>query len=224
MSFTSLPLTEFNHKLPARNIIESQWITLQLTLFAQEQQAKSVSHAIVSSAYRKAEKIIRDAYRYQREQKVEQQQELACLRKNTLEKMEVEWLEQHVKHLQDDENQFRSLVDHAAHHIKNSIEQVLLAWFDQQSVDSVMCHRLARQATAMAEEGALYLRIHPEKEALMRETFGKRFTLIIEPGFSPDQAELSSTRYAVEFSLSRHFNALLKWLRNGEDKRGRDEY
>ncbi|VEB60018.1 Secretion system apparatus protein ssaK [Salmonella enterica subsp. enterica] len=23
----------------------------------------------------------------------------------------------------------------------------------------------------------------------MRETFGKRFTLIIEPGFSPDQAE-----------------------------------
>ncbi|EBS4650432.1 type III secretion system protein SsaK, partial [Salmonella enterica subsp. enterica serovar Indiana] len=24
--------------------------------------------------------------------------------------------------------------------------------------------------------------------------------------------------------LSRHFNALLKWLRNGEDKRGRDEY
>ncbi|ECA8425410.1 type III secretion system protein SsaK, partial [Salmonella enterica subsp. enterica serovar Livingstone] len=54
MSFTSLPLTEINHKLPARNIIESQWITLQLTLFAQEQQAKSVSHAIVSSAYRKA--------------------------------------------------------------------------------------------------------------------------------------------------------------------------
>lgn len=43
-------------------------------------------------------------------------------------------------------------------------------------------------------------------------------------GFSPDQAELSSIRYAVEFSLSRHFNALLKWLRNGEDKRGRDEY
>lgn len=43
-----------------------------------------------------------------------------------------------------------------------------------------MCHRLARRATAMAEEGALYLRIHPEKEALMRETFGKRFTLIIE--------------------------------------------
>ncbi|ECW2508454.1 type III secretion system protein SsaK, partial [Salmonella enterica] len=27
MSFTSLPLTEINHKLPARNIIESQWIT-----------------------------------------------------------------------------------------------------------------------------------------------------------------------------------------------------
>lgn len=47
--------------------------------------------------------------------------------------------------------------------LKNSIEQVLLARFDQQSVDSVMCHRLARQATAMAEEGALYLRIHPEK-------------------------------------------------------------
>ncbi|EBW9606880.1 type III secretion system protein SsaK, partial [Salmonella enterica subsp. enterica serovar Enteritidis] len=23
---------------------------------------------------------------------------------------------------------------------------------------------------------------------------------------------------------SRHFNALLKWLRNGEDKRGSDEY
>lgn len=56
MSFTSLPLTEINHKLPARNIIESQWITLQLTLFVQEQQAKRVSHAIVSSAYRKAEK------------------------------------------------------------------------------------------------------------------------------------------------------------------------
>ncbi|MFP5900641.1 type III secretion system protein SsaK, partial [Salmonella sp. 741265072_HSA] len=28
----------------------------------------------------------------------------------------------------------------------------------------------------------------------------------------------------VEFSLYRHFNALLKWLRNSEDKRGSDEY
>lgn len=136
----------------------------------------------------------------------------------------MEWLEQYVKHLQEDESQFLLLVDQAEHHIKNSIEQILMAWFDQQSVDSVMCHRLARQATAMAEEGGLYLRIHPEKEALMRETFGKRFTLIIEPGFSTDQAELSSTRYSVEFSLSRHFNALLKWLRNGEDNRGSDEY
>ncbi len=46
--------------------------------------------------------------------------------------MEVEWLEQHVKHLQDlMKIEFRSLVDQAAHHIKNSIEQVLLARFDR---------------------------------------------------------------------------------------------
>ncbi|EEL2493219.1 SPI-2 type III secretion system apparatus protein SsaK [Salmonella enterica] len=224
MSFTSLPLTEINHKLPARNIIESQWITLQLTLFAQEQQANSVSHAIVNAAYRKAEKIIRDAYRSQRQQKMEQQQEIERLRKHTLEELEAEWLERHVKYLLEDESQFRALIDQAAHHIKNSIEQVLMSWFEQQSVDSVMCHRLARQAMTIAEEGVLYLHIHPEKEALMRETFGKRFTLIIEPGFSTDQAELSSTRYSVEFSLSRHFNALLKWLRNGEDYRGGDGY
>lgn len=69
MSFTSLPLMEINHKLPAQNIIESHWVTLQLTLFAQEQQANKVSQAVVNAAYRKAEKIIRDAYRYQREQK-----------------------------------------------------------------------------------------------------------------------------------------------------------
>lgn len=224
MSFASLPLTEINHKLPARNIIESQWITLQLTLFVQEQQANRVSHAIVNAAYRKAEKIIRDVCRYQREQKMEQQQEIARLRKDMLEKMEVEWLEQHVKYLLEDENQFQSLVDQAVYHIKNSIEQVLMSWFEQQSVDSVMCHRLARQAMTMAKEGGLYLHIHPEKEALMRETFGKRFTLIIEPSFSTDQAELSSTRYSVEFSLSRHFNALLKWLRNSEDNRGGDGY
>lgn len=56
MSFTSLPLTEINYKLPARNIIESQWVTLQLNLFAQEQQANSVSLAIVNAAKRKAEK------------------------------------------------------------------------------------------------------------------------------------------------------------------------
>ncbi|EBD9258345.1 SPI-2 type III secretion system apparatus protein SsaK [Salmonella enterica] len=225
MSFTSLPLTEINHKLPARNIIEAQWITLQLTLFVQEQQANSASHTIVNAAYRKAEKIIRDACRYQREQKMAQQQEIARLRENMLKRMEKEWLEQHVKYLLDDESQFRSLVEQAAHHIKNSIEQVLMSWFEQQSVDSVMCHRLACQAMTMAEEGGLYLHIHPEKEALMRKTFGKRFTLILEPGFSTDQAELSSTRYSVEFSLSRHFNSLLKWLRNGEDSsRGSDGY
>ncbi len=34
---------------------------------------------LCGSAYRKAEKIIRDAYRYQREQKVEQQQELSVV-------------------------------------------------------------------------------------------------------------------------------------------------
>lgn len=44
-----------------------------------------------------------------------------------LKRMEKEWLEQHVKYLLDDESQFRSLVEQAAHHIKNSIEQVLMS-------------------------------------------------------------------------------------------------
>lgn len=224
MSFTSLPLTEINQRLPARNIIDAQWITLQLALSLEEQQANSASHAIVNSAYHKAEKIVRDAYRCQREQKIQQEQEIALLRENMLEKMEAEWLEKHVKYLQEDENQFRSLIEQAANHIKNSIEQVLQTWLDQQSVDNVMCHRLANQAMVMAEDGGLYLHIHPEKEALMRETFGERFTLVIEPTFSPDQARLSSTRYSVEFSLSRHFSALLKWLRNGENTGDCDGY
>ncbi len=73
MSFTSLPLTEINRiKLPAPEILLVTVDNITIALFAQK--SNKLRGALLWLRLRKAEKIIRDAYRYQRRQKVEQQQ------------------------------------------------------------------------------------------------------------------------------------------------------
>lgn len=222
MSFSVLPVIEIDCQLPVKRVVDPQWIDSQIEAAIAHQQASCLLLSVLNSARRKAEKILRDSYRLQRQQKVELEKEKVLLRQNTLEQMEAEWLAKHVKHLLEDEAVARQWVDQAVNHIHDAIEQVLTAWFDEQPHDRTLCHRLAKQAHAMAKEGALTLRIHPEKLARMREAFGERFTLVADPDFLPDQAELSSPKLSVEFSLSCHFRLLLGWLRQSEPSGGTD--
>lgn len=225
MNFSALPLLELeiNQRPGRQKILDPQWLRAQINLCSEKQQDEKASNSLLKSARRKAEKIVRDSVYAQLKQQKKWEAENAILRRNLLEQLEGEWLAKHVKCLCDEEARHRLCIDQAADFILRSLEQVLSAWFDQQPIDNTLCHRLAKQAQSMAKEGALTLRIHPEKRALMQEHFGQRFTLVEDPTFTPDRAELSSPHYCVEFSLRNHFCQLLEWLRRGNDPGGDDE-
>src|SRR5471030_2548124 len=123
----------------------------------------------------------------------EMRREEAKIRQETLSRCEAQWLQSHVISLLQGEALEQQVVKTLLTRIQHSIKQVLSAWFDQQSVDDVLCDRLARQAEQMVNEGAL--------------------TLHLEPDFACDRAVLSSCQLSVEFSLSDHFQELLTWLR-----------
>lgn len=225
MNFSALPLLELeiNHRPGSQKILDPQWLRAQINLSSEKQQDEKTSNSLLKAARRKAEKIVRDSVYAQLKQQKKWEAENAILRRNLLEQLEGEWLAKHIKCLCDEEARHRLCIDQAADFILRSLEQVLSAWFDQQPIDNTLCHRLAKQAQSMAKEGALTLRIHPEKRALMQEHFGQRFTLVEDPTFTPDRAELSSPHYCVEFSLHNHFCQLLEWLRRGNDPGGDDE-
>lgn len=225
MNLSTLPLLELEINQPPgpHKILDPQWLRSQINLSIERQQDEKTSNSLLKAARRKAEKIVRDSRYAQLKQQKKWEAESAILRRNLLDNLESEWLAKHVKCLCDEEARHRLCIDQAADFILRSLEQVLSAWFDQQPIDDTLCHRLAKLAQSMAKEGALTLRIHPEKRALMQEHFGQRFTLVEEPTFTPDRAELSSPHYCVEFSLHNHFCQLLGWLRRGNDPGGEDE-
>lgn len=225
MNLSTLPLLELEINQPPgpHKILDPQWLRSQINLSIERQQDEKTSNSLLKAARRKAEKIVRDSRYAQLKQQKKWEAENAILRRNLLDNLESEWLAKHVKCLCDEEARHRLCIDQAADFILRSLEQVLSAWFDQQPIDDTLCHRLAKLAQSMAKEGALTLRIHHEKRALMQEHFGQRFTLVEEPTFTPDRAELSSPHYCVEFSLHNHFCQLLGWLRRGNDPGGEDE-
>lgn len=226
MSFSTLPLFEIepDQSVTWQTVIDPQWLRSQIKLSFEKKQDEKQSLSILNAARRKAKKIVRDSEHSQLKLKKKWEVETAIFRRSMLEELESEWLAKHVKRLCDEETIHRQYVDQAANFISKSLEQVLVAWFDQQPTDSTLCHRLAKQAQLMAKEGVLKLRIHPERLPLMKENFGERFLLIADPDFAPDCAELSSEQYSVEFSLSNHFQQLLTWLRHADGPGGADEF
>lgn len=222
MGLTSLPLIEIAQSLPAQTRIDPEWLNEQLALSGEKQHARQYFYRARNAARRKAEKILRDSRRLAREQQKKWADENTAWRQAVLAQMEGEWLEKHVKRLNDDDETYRQWVDLAAERIQSSIEQVLSAWFDQQPIDQTLCHRLAKQAQSMAKEGAICVRIHPDRQALIQDTFGERFTVVVDPGIPPDKAELSSVRSSVSFSLEEHFRQLQEWLRHTGTTGGND--
>lgn len=220
MSFTPLPLIEIAPPPPASILIDAGWLHAQIAASYQRQQANHLAVNILNAARRKAEKVMRDVYRWQRQQEADMDIKMARLRKTTLEQTEAEWISAHVTYLLDGEEQHQQWVDDVANSVQNSIEKVLTRWFDEQPRDPTLCHRLAKQAQQMAKEGTLTLRAHPSQLEQLGEAFGERFTLVAEPIFAVDQVELSSARLSVEFSLSRHFQQLLAWLRQSASPPG----
>ena len=226
MNFSTLPLRELevSHPPGPQKVIDPQWLHLQVIKKIEKEQGEKASLSIINAARRKAEKIVRDSTWAQLKQQKKMEAENAIFRRSLQEELEKEWLAKHVRRLCDEETAHRQAVERATEFILNSLEQVLQTWFDQQPIDSTLCHRLAKQAKALAKEGVLKLRIHPENLALMQENFGDRFTLITDPTLTADSAELSSANYCVEFSLSNHFRQLLAWLRHSDGTEGIHEH
>jgi len=208
-----MPLAELDWEPPAERIISSAVLEAQYRQVQMLNCADKDAATIINAARRKAEKIIREAHKASQNMQAEMRREEAKIRQETLSRCEAQWLQSHVISLLQGEALEQQVVKTLLTRIQHSIKQVLSAWFDQQSVDDVLCDRLARQAEQMVNEGALTLHIHPSMREAMVDEFGTRFTLILEPDFACDRAVLSSCQLSVEFSLSDHFQELLTWLR-----------
>ncbi|MEY4475369.1 MAG: hypothetical protein RL248_1136 [Pseudomonadota bacterium] len=213
MSQCRIPLTEFDWQLPTERIIPARLLEAQYRQANALRCAEKDAAGIVNAARRKAEGIVRQVHKARRQMYTEMQQEQERIRQETLSRCEAQWLKTHVTALLQDEVLEQQLIRAVSARIQRSLEQVLCAWFDQQSIENALCGRLARQAEQMASEGALTLSIHPSMQETMIAEFGTRFTLVLESDFTRDHAVLASPRFSVAFSLSNHFQQLLTWLR-----------
>lgn len=214
-----LPLTELDGSLPGGRIIPAE----QLTELFQQSSTVVDARGIVSAARRKAEGLIRGARKSCREMEADKRSELRALQRDTLRDWEKRWLKEHVTHLLLDEEQEQGLVSAVSGRIHYCIEQVLSAWFGQQSLDKTLCARLALQAEQMANEGILTLQCHPDLQECMREAFGSRFTLLTNSELSRDSAVLASSHLSVTFSLKEHFQQLLQWLHSTSPETGEQD-
>ena len=193
------------------------------------QQAACVRRAdleakgIVNAARRKAEGLIQQAKNNCREMEASRRREFSALQRDTLRRLEARWLRKHVIRLLGNEAQEQALVSAVSGRIHHCIEQVLSAWFEQQSPDKTLCARLALQAEQMANEGVLTLKCHPDLQQSMQEAFGSRFVLLAAPELPRDSVVLASSQLSVAFSLEGHFQQLLEWLRPGCPETGEQD-
>jgi len=215
-----LPLIELHGTLPAGRIIPAQQLEALVQQTAEWQDVEQTTAALIRKTRQQAAALLRQTRKTCRQMKVEQQWQWEQQQQAMLCQCETQWLQAHITRLVEDEQQEQAMVVAVSTRIHHCMEQVLRAWFDQQSPEEALYARLSRQAEEMAGEGQLTLHIHPEHLEGMRDVFASRFVLVPEPDFPADRAVLSSSRLSVTFSLSDHFRQLLDWLHSAEPANG----
>ena len=215
-----LPLIELHGTLPAGRIIPAQQLEALVQQTAEWQDVEQTAASLIRETRQQAAALLRQTRKTCRQMQAKQQQVWEQQQQVILRQCEVQWLQENITRLVQDEQQEQAMVTAVSTRIHHCMEQVLRAWFDQQSPEEALCARLSRQAEEMAGEGMLTLHIHPDRMEGMRDVFASRFVLVPEPDFPVDRAVLSSSRLSVTFSLSDHFQQLLDWLHSAEPAGG----
>ncbi|MCW2481572.1 HrpE/YscL family type III secretion apparatus protein [Candidatus Symbiopectobacterium sp. NZEC135] len=212
MPLCRLPLIELDGQLPCFPVIPAESLNTQLADTHTVLNAHQDAAAIVKSASRKAEQMIRQARKAQRQIQNEAYAEFSRRQQEILTRCEEQWLARHVVSLCEAVSVERCVVQAVTSRIRLAMGNVLSAWFSQQSVDDLLCARLSQQVEQLAALGGATLQIHPEREVRMRDAFGERLAIVCDPHLAMDEAVLTSSQLSVSFSLSRHFQQVLAWI------------
>ncbi|MCW2474988.1 MULTISPECIES: HrpE/YscL family type III secretion apparatus protein [unclassified Symbiopectobacterium] len=212
MPLCRLPLIELDGQLPDFPVIPAERLNTQLAYAHTLRDAHQEAATIVKAASRKAEHMIRQARKAQRQIQNEAYAEFSRRQQEILTRCENQWLARHVVALCEAASVEQCVVQAVTSRIRLAMRNVLSAWFSQQPVDDLLCDRLSQQVAQLAAAGCTTLQIHPEREARMREAFGERLAIACNPQLAVDEAVLTSSQLSVSFSLSRHFQQVLAWI------------
>lgn len=217
MPLCRLPLIELDGQLPDFPVIPAERLNTQLAYTHTLLDAHQEAAVIVKVASRKAEQMIRQARKAQRQIQSEAYAEFSRRQQEILTRCEERWLERHVVSLCEAASVEQCVVQAVTSRIRLAMGNVLSAWFSQQPVDDLLCARLSQQVEQLAAMGGATLQIHPEREARMRDAFGERLAIVCDPQLAMDEAVLTSSQLSVSFSLSRHFQQVLAWIDTEDD-------
>lgn len=212
MPLCRLPLIELDGQLPGLPVIPAERLNTQLAYAHTLLDAHQEAAVIVKAASRKAEHMIRQARKAQRQMQDEAYTEFSRRRQEILTRCEEQWLARHVVSLCEAASVEQCVVQAVTSRIRLAMGKVLSAWFSQQPVDDLLCARLSQQVEQLAATGCATLQIHPEREARMRDAFGERLAIVCDSQLAVDEAVLTSSQLSVSFSLSRHFQQVLAWI------------
>lgn len=218
MPLRQLPLMELDWQPPVAPVIDAALLNAQLHRVSVLRDAEREAAAILKAASRKAERIVCEANKTQRQMHAMAQEELARLQQQMLRDGEAGWMQAHVVSMREDEALERHIVQAVSARIHDCIKQVLTAWFYQQPSDETLCDRLTAQVVQMAEERGLQLYVHQDMMERAQDKFGTLLTVKVNPALARDEAVLASSQLSLSVSPHRHFQQLLKWLRTTGDK------
>lgn len=213
MSLRQLPLRELDWQLPATPVIDAVVLDAQLRHDSAVRHAERETSVILKSASRKAEQIVRAAYKKQRQMHITTQETCVRQQQQMLLDCEARWLETHVVSLREDAALEKHIIQAVSTRIHDCIEQVLTAWLGQQPVDDILCNHLTARVVQMADEGGLQLHVHPEMATVAQDKFGQQLTVNVDSSLARDEAVLASSQLSLTLSPRRHFRSLLRWLR-----------
>ncbi|MFT8211847.1 MAG: hypothetical protein ACMZI0_17100 [Symbiopectobacterium sp.] len=150
MPLCRLPLIELDGQLPGLPVISAAMLNDRLAYAHTLRDAHKEAAAIVKAAGHKAEQLIRQARKAQRQIQDEAYAEFTRCQQEILDRCENQWLARHVVALCDAVIVEQRVVQAVASRIRVAMGHVLSIWFSQQSVDDLLCARLSQQVEQLA--------------------------------------------------------------------------
>lgn len=153
MLLCRLPLIELDGQLPGFPVLPADRLNMQLAYTRTLLDAHHEAAVIVKAASRKAEQMIRQARKAQRQILSEARAEFSCRQQEILTRCEAQWLARHVVSLCEGASVEQCVVQAVTSRIRLAMGNILSAWFSQQSVDDLLCVRLSQQVEQLAAMG-----------------------------------------------------------------------
>ncbi|MGL6117787.1 MAG: hypothetical protein ACRC0Z_09830 [Plesiomonas sp.] len=177
----------------------NQWLDADNIVLRAEQRAQEHIH--------NAEQTIQKYWEDIEEQRAEQIQQIH-------QQCEQQILSEQIQWLVSAEMLQMQIITQLQQKLHQTIAHILQQWCSTQPPTETLIGHLCLQIEQQLKlDRDLTLTVHPDNATslmLIAQTHG--ITLITDPNFTTDSAQLRSSRQVITLSLSRHLQQLLEWL------------